>query len=122
MRPEQWEAYKRAARLEPQDQVPMAMIVDSPWIPGYVGVGHMDYYLNPEVWFEANMKVIRDFPDVIMVPSWWMEYGMAAEPSILGAKIKFWRTTRRASTTRSTAWPTSTSSRSTRSRPTRSPR
>ena len=25
-----------------------------------------------------------------MVPSWWMEYGMAAEPSALGAKIKFW--------------------------------
>lgn len=91
MRPEQWEAYKRAARLEPQDKVPMAMIVDSPWIPGYVGVGHMDYYLDRDVWFEANMKVIRDFPDVILVPSWWMEYGMAAEPSILGAKIKFWQ-------------------------------
>jgi uroporphyrinogen decarboxylase len=26
-----------------------------------------------------------------MVPSWWMEYGMAAEPSVLGSKIKFWQ-------------------------------
>jgi uroporphyrinogen decarboxylase len=33
---------------------------------------------------------MREFPDIIFVPSWWMEYGMAAEPSILGAKIKFW--------------------------------
>ena len=34
---------------------------------------------------------MREFPDIIFVPSWWMEYGMAAEPSILGAKIKFWQ-------------------------------
>jgi len=90
MRPEQWETFKRAASLEKQDSVPMAMIVDSPWIPGYLGIKHMDYYLDPELWFQANVKVNADFPDVIMVPSWWMEYGMAAEPSILGAKIKFW--------------------------------
>ena len=90
MRPEQWETFKRAARLEPQDTVPMAMIVDSPWIPGYLGIKHMDYYLDPELWFESNKKINEEYPDVIMVPSWWMEYGMAAEPSILGAKIKFW--------------------------------
>ena len=34
---------------------------------------------------------MREFPDIIFVPSWWMEYGMAAEPSVLGAKIKFWQ-------------------------------
>ena len=51
----------------------------------------MDYYLDPEVWFQANLKIIQEFPDIIFVPGWWMEYGMAAEPSILGAKIKFWQ-------------------------------
>ncbi len=30
-------------------------------------------------------------PDIIFIPSWWMEYGMAAEPSVLGSKIKFWQ-------------------------------
>ena len=44
----------------------------------------MDYYLDPELWFRANVQVNEEFRDVIMVPSWWMEYGMAAEPSILG--------------------------------------
>jgi uroporphyrinogen decarboxylase len=38
MRPEQWEIFKRAARLEKLDKVPMALIVDSPWIPGYLGI------------------------------------------------------------------------------------
>ena len=51
----------------------------------------MDYYLDPELWFQSNLKIMREFPDIIFVPSWWMEYGMAAEPSVLGAKIKFWQ-------------------------------
>ena len=38
MRPEQWETFKRAVRREKMDKVPMALIVDSPWIPGYLGI------------------------------------------------------------------------------------
>jgi len=91
MRPEQWEIFKKAARGEKLDQIPMAMIIDSPWIPGYVGVNHMDFFLNPDVWFNAHHQIHQEFPDVIFVPGWWMEYGMAAEPSVLGAKIKFWQ-------------------------------
>jgi len=91
MRPEQWDIFKRAARLEKLDKVPMALIVDSPWIPGYLGLNHMDFYLDPELWFQSHLKIHREFPDIIFVPSWWMEDVMAAEPSALGAKIKFWQ-------------------------------
>jgi uroporphyrinogen decarboxylase len=91
MRPEQWEIFKKAARREQLDRVPMALIVDSPWIPGYLGIKHLDFFLDPEVWFQAHLQIHREFPEIIFVPSWWMEYGMAAEPSALGAKIKFWQ-------------------------------
>lgn len=91
MRPEQWETFKKAARLEKMDKIPMAMIIDSPWIPGYLGISHMDYFLDPELWFQSNLKIHKEYSDIIFVPSWWMEYGMAAEPSALGAKIKFWQ-------------------------------
>jgi Uroporphyrinogen decarboxylase (URO-D) len=91
MLPQQWEVFKRAARLEKLDRIPMALIVDSPWIPGYLGIKHLDYYLDPELWFQSNLKIMREFPEIIFVPSWWMEYGMAAEPSVLGSKIKFWQ-------------------------------
>jgi MtaA/CmuA family methyltransferase len=91
MRPEQWQTFKRAARMEKMDKIPMALIIDSPWIPGYLGLNHMDYFLDPELWFQSNLKIHREFPDIIFIPSWWMEYGMAAEPSALGAKIKFWQ-------------------------------
>ncbi len=90
MLPEQWETFKRAARREPLDKIPMALIVDSPWIPGYLGISHLDYFLDPELWFQSNLRIMREFPEIIFIPSWWMEYGMAAEPSVLGAKIKFW--------------------------------
>ena len=91
MKPEQWDTFKRAARMEHMDQIPMAMIIDSPWIPGYLGLNHLDYFLDPELWFTSNLKIMEEYPDIIFVPSWWMEYGMAAEPSVLGAKIKFWQ-------------------------------
>ncbi len=90
MKPEQWEVFKKAARLEKPDRIPMALIIDSPWIPGYLNISHLDYYLDPEVWFQSNKKINEEYPDIIFVPSWWMEYGMAAEPSALGTKIKFW--------------------------------
>ena len=88
---EQWNTFKRAARREKMDKIPMALIVDSPWIPGYLGIKHLDYFLDPKLWFESNLKIMREFPDITSIPSWWMEYGMAAEPSILGSKIKFWQ-------------------------------
>jgi uroporphyrinogen-III decarboxylase len=69
----------------------MALIIDSPWIPGYLGIKHLDYYLDPELWFRSNLEIMKEFEDIIFVPSWWMEYGMAAEPSALGVKIKFWQ-------------------------------
>ncbi|MDF9834322.1 uroporphyrinogen-III decarboxylase [Ereboglobus sp. PH5-5] len=89
MTPAQWNTFKRAARGEKLDAIPMALIIDSPWIPGYLGINHMDFYLNPELWFESHLKIHREFPDIMFVPPWWMEYGMAAEPSVLGAKIQF---------------------------------
>ncbi|WP_321474562.1 uroporphyrinogen decarboxylase family protein [uncultured Paludibaculum sp.] len=89
MRQEQWDAFKKAAKREAVDSVPLALIVDSPWMPGYVGINHLDYFLDPEAWFQANLKVASDFPEVIPFPSWWMEYGMAIEPSSMGARISF---------------------------------
>jgi hypothetical protein len=89
MRPEQWQAFKGAAKRQPGADAPLALIVDSPWLPGYAGVSHLDYFLDPEVWFQANLRIVREFPEVIFFPSWWIEYGMAIEPSAMGARVSF---------------------------------
>lgn len=90
MRPAQWEMFKRAARQEPGAVKPLALIVDSPWIPGYIGASHLDYFLDPDLWFSANLRLATDFPGVIPFPSWWVEYGMAIEPTACGCRAQFY--------------------------------
>jgi len=63
--------------------------MDSPWIPGYLGVSTLDYLTVPEVWLQANLQVERDFPEVIFLPGFWAEMGMCAEPSAFGCKVSF---------------------------------
>lgn len=89
MRPEQWNRFKRAAKGVPGVEIPLALIVDSPWIPGYTGISHLDYFLDAEKWLEANLRVMREFPEVTFFPSWWVEYGMGIEPSALGSRLHF---------------------------------
>jgi uroporphyrinogen decarboxylase len=70
--------------------VPVALIVDSPWIPGFLGLSTLDYLTVPEVWLAANLEVERRFPEAIFVPGFWVEIGMAAEPSAFGCRVSFY--------------------------------
>lgn len=90
MRPAQWKVFRSAAKLEPAAGVPAAVLMDSAWLPGYLGISHMDYYLEPEVWFQSNLKVMNEFRDLLVFPSWWPEYGMCNEASALGSRVMFW--------------------------------
>jgi uroporphyrinogen decarboxylase len=89
MRREQWETFKEAAKSRSISRVPVSLIIDSPWIPGHLGISHLDYYFDPQVWFQANLRLMREFPEIIIFPSWWVEYGMAIEPSARGAGFLF---------------------------------
>jgi uroporphyrinogen decarboxylase len=65
------------------------LIVDSPWIPGYLGISTLDYLMVPEVWLEANLEVERRFGEAIFLPGFWVEMGMTAEPSAFGCRLGF---------------------------------
>lgn len=84
-----WERFKQAARLKEPDQVPVGLIVDSPWLPGCAGIDIRDYFLFPDQWLEINRGLLDRFPEVVWLPGFWVEYGMAAEPSAFGAKVLF---------------------------------
>ena len=84
-----WERFKQAARLGAPDPVPVALIVDSPWLPGYAGIDTRDYFLFPDKWLEINVGLLERFPDAVWIPGFWVEYGMAAEPSAFGVKVRF---------------------------------
>lgn len=64
----------------------VAFISDSPWLPGWAGISILDYYTSERLWLEANLKQVRDFPDVLFLPGFWAEYGMCTEPAAFGAR------------------------------------
>jgi len=82
-----WERFARVARGELADHVPVALIVDSPWLPGYAGIDMLDYFLQPDEWLRINLDLLKRFPDVAWIPGFWVEYGMAAEPSVFGPRV-----------------------------------
>ncbi len=82
-----WERVVAVARGRSADRVPVALIVDSPWLPGYAGLDTLDYFLHPEEWLRINLGLLERFPQVAWIPGFWIEYGMTAEPSAFGARI-----------------------------------
>lgn len=85
----QWELLKRTIKGERSAPLPMGFIVDCPWLPNWYGVNILDYFSNDEIWLDANLKAIKDFPDIMFLPGFWSEYGMCTEPSAFGARCSF---------------------------------
>ncbi len=85
---EQWNQLIRTLNGEPTEK-PMGFIIDSPWLPNWYGVSILDYFSSDEIWLNANLKVINDFPDAMFLPGFWSEFGMCTEPSAFGSKGSF---------------------------------
>ena len=85
-----WNDFKNAAQLGSPEQIPVAFIVDSPWLPGWAGIDTRDYFLYPEKWLQINQSLLTRFPGAVWVPGYWVEFGMTAEPSAFGAKMYFY--------------------------------
>ncbi|MDZ7722455.1 MAG: uroporphyrinogen decarboxylase family protein [candidate division KSB1 bacterium] len=74
---------------EKSNDVMMGIIIDSPWMPGYMDVNTLDFYFDQTVWLNSYRQVLKDLPGVAFVPGSWVEYGMSAEPSGWGVKIEW---------------------------------
>jgi uroporphyrinogen decarboxylase len=82
-----WERFATVARGGRADRVPVALIVDSPWLPGYAGIDTLDFFLDQNRWFDIHHGLLARFPDIAWIPGYWVEYGMGAEPSAFGARM-----------------------------------
>ena len=45
-----------------------------------------DFFLYPDRWLLAYLSIAERFPDVVFLPGFWVEYGMANEPTAFGAR------------------------------------
>jgi len=86
MTPEQWDKLLAVIDGELVEPMPVGFIIDSPWLPGWAGISTLDYFSSEGMWFEANLKAVRQFPEVMFLPGFWAEFGMCTEPSAFGAK------------------------------------
>jgi uroporphyrinogen-III decarboxylase len=89
----QWDVLTKTIKKEKTEKPPIGFIIDSPWIPGWLGISTLDYFTNDNIWFEANKKAIETFPEAMFLPGFWSEYGMCTEPSAFGSKL-VWETDR----------------------------
>ena len=89
MTDQQWEVLKATIRGEQMKPLPVGFIIDCPWLPNWYGAKILDYFSNDQLWLNANLKAINDFPDVMFLPGFWSEYGMCTEPSAFGVRCAF---------------------------------
>ncbi len=86
MTDQQWDDLLRVLDGDLLDPLPVGLIVDCPWLPGWAGISILDYLTDDRLWLEANLKAVRRFPQLMFLPGFWAEYGMCTEPSAFGAK------------------------------------
>ncbi len=89
MTDEQWRTLVSVINGEIIDPPPVGFIIDSPWLPGWAGITGLDYFSNGQLWFDANLKAVRQFPQIMFMPGFWSEFGMCTEPSAFGAKCSW---------------------------------
>lgn len=89
MTDQQWEMLQKVIKGEVLNPLPIGFIIDSPWLPNWYGIKILDYFSNDELWLNANLKAINEFPDVIFLPGFWSEFGMCTEPSAFGVRCTF---------------------------------
>ena len=89
MTEDQWKKLLAVINGEVSESLPVGFIIDSPWLPGWAGISALDYYSSEQMWFEANLKAVKQFPRIMFLPGFWSEFGMCTEPSAFGAKCSW---------------------------------
>lgn len=89
MTDQQWEILKKIIQGEILNPLPIGFIIDCPWLPNWYDIQILDYFTNEALWFDANLKAINEFPDIMFLPGFWSEFGMCTEPSAFGARCTF---------------------------------
>jgi len=89
MTDQQWQLLLKVINGEKVNPLPVGFIIDSPWLPGWYGIRILDYFSNDELWLNANLQAVNEFPEVLFLPGFWSEFGMCTEPSAFGARCTF---------------------------------
>ncbi|TVR74662.1 MAG: uroporphyrinogen decarboxylase [Spirochaetaceae bacterium] len=56
-----------------------------------MGLSTEEYITSADLHLRANIEIMERFPEILFFPGFWVERGMAAEPSGFGAKVEYYR-------------------------------
>ncbi len=79
--------FKAAAKFGKPDQVPVMPFATGHYLAWFGEIDQKDYWLNPVKRLKAQLKFQNIFPDIMLYPGIWPDYGTAVEPSAFGVKI-----------------------------------
>lgn len=83
---DQWTRLLDVINGKQVNPLPIGFIIDSPWLPNWAGMTLKEYFDDDQKWLSANLKAIREFPDIMFLPGFWSEFGMCTEPSAFGSE------------------------------------
>ncbi|KYH33109.1 uroporphyrinogen decarboxylase family protein [Neomoorella mulderi] len=61
----------------------------APFGTSLLGVKQKDFYFDAELKLKAQMTIQEKFPEALLVPGPWPDFGVAVEPSAFGCKIEW---------------------------------
>ena len=83
----QWNELKAVVKGKLLSPLPVGFIIDSPWLPNWYGISILDYFSNDQLWMDANLKAIRDFPDAMFLPEMGVNiFNMGFDTDLNGLK------------------------------------
>jgi uroporphyrinogen decarboxylase len=85
-----WKNFLIAAQGGEPERVPVAFDAHCGFVARAFNIDVLDYFMYPDRWLNAHLELLERFPDVVFLPGFWVEYGMASEPSAFGASV-VWR-------------------------------
>ncbi len=82
-----FENFLKAIRHQEVSQVPVAIFNVAPFTTSFTGTNIQQYYLNPALKMEAQLKLNEMLPEIIMIPALWADFGPVVECSAFGSEI-----------------------------------
>jgi uroporphyrinogen decarboxylase len=61
----------------------------APFLNALYEVGIREYYFDPEIKLDVQLKFCNQFPEIMCLPGIWADFGALCEPSAFGCEI-FW--------------------------------
>ena len=79
----------KAVNHEEVYPVPVALWDVAPWMPSMMGVNCKEYYQDPDIKLDVLTKLQETFPEAILFPGIFPDYGVVVEASAFGADIQW---------------------------------